>query len=272
VGITDVIGDMTGRFLAPLAAAGARLREGRRLHACGTTWAATVTGRLSGREGSRLGDRLSGHAIVRFSRVFFPPGAPLDLLGCAIRFRGARPLRVEPAILDQDLLLATVRRPWQAGIALALTDVRDFLGNRYWSGSPFRASRLGRVQFRLVPLHRSPPGGSPERRLELATSSGLATLVLEVASDRWLGADWRALAEIRLEARLPLDERALAFSPFRSGAGIEPAGLAQGLRRATYRAAQRSHRALGPPPDALPPPVRRHIPEFSEPDRPRRIR
>ncbi len=47
------------------------------------------------------------------------------------------------------------------------------------------------------------------------------------------------MATIELDHQLELDQEALAFDPFHAGRGLEPVGLVNGLRVATYALARR---------------------------------
>jgi hypothetical protein len=46
------------------------------------------------------------------------------------------------------------------------------------------------------------------------------------------------VARIDLDQPVELDDRALRFDPFRSGAGIVPVGFVHAIRRAAYAASQ----------------------------------
>lgn len=207
-------------LLAPWTGLGAALRRARLFHPRGIVFAAEIVPLARG----EVARRLAGAAIVRFSTAWWKRREWPDVLGVAVR------------AAEQDLLLATVRRPWLLPLAPLTTRVGDFLDNRYFGVSPFDVDGVGRVHLRLVP--RAPAGGDGSRaaRLLAAARDGRARLVLET---RRRGGAWEPLVEIVLGAPLELPDGALAFSPFRDGGGIHPRGLVHALRPATYRASQR---------------------------------
>jgi hypothetical protein len=220
-----------------------------------------------------LAERLTGHAFVRLSDSLTVRKARWpDVLGCAIRFGGYVD---DPAIEgDQDLLFATVRRPWTMLLAPFSTNVHDYLANDYFTVSPFYAPRTGtaitrptrgpRLYFRLRPASREPgalvsietstgpvsstrasSAGSRRsraerrrRRLERAIANGAAAFTLGVAESPW--GPFAPLVHLQLVSVHYTEPANVRFDPFRSGRGIEPHGFVHALRRSIYAASQRA--------------------------------
>jgi hypothetical protein len=158
------------------------------------------------------------------------------VLGVAVRFRGDRAPSVELDARDQDLLFATVSRPWLVGIAPFLTDASDFLDERYFAVSPFDTSELGRVSLRLDTLARSYASGSRREKLAEAVRGRRARFLLlaRVAGER----TWHEVATIELDAPASVDGEALRFSAFHDGLGVVPRGLVHALRPGAYAGSQ----------------------------------
>jgi hypothetical protein len=248
---TERLGTLLGALLAPLAGGASLLRHGRVLHPSGVLYRADVEPiepeGQGGQQGSvgEVSRRLAGAALVRLSSALWRHREWTDVLGVAIRLRSpddpARLTspRAEPG--DQDLLLATIRRPWTLLLAPWTTQQHDFLANDYYGVSPFEVDGYGRVEWRLVTSRpgTSEPGGDREARLERDVRAGRAELRLEMRS---LGSEmahrWLPVVRIRLVERVVLDEEALRFSPFLDGRGIRPYGFIHALRHATYAASQ----------------------------------
>jgi hypothetical protein len=202
-------------------------------------------------------------------------------LGCAIRF-SQDPLDTRPKPEDQDLLLATIQRPWTMPFAPLTTRQHDFLANDYYGVSPFVVPPLGRIEWRLVPesldaerwlpkqavpkqsQHAGllPASATRAERLAAALRAGSAALLLEWAPysgplRRPAAELFAPLVRLKLTAQLELDQEALRFHPFRAGRGIEPVGFVHAMRRATYLTSQAlrpGHQALHAPepPESLP--------------------
>jgi hypothetical protein len=196
-----------------------------------------------------LAERLCGAALVRFSSAWWKRREWPDVLGCAIRFTES-PEAETPAPGDQDLLFATIRRPWTMPFAPLATRYRDFLANRYYAVSPFQAPGIGRVEWRLTPAAAARAGSSRAERLQHAVRASSAELQLEFAPYR---APWNAfdealfepLVRVRLVEALELDQARLRFRPFRSGRGIRPMGFIHWLRPLAYAASQSARPASG---------------------------
>lgn len=247
-GVRERLGEMIGRWCAPLFYAIARMREARVFHPDGYTFAGTVIA-VDSPLGS-IGRQLAGRVLARCSPALSRSGREwLDVLGIALRFRpgAGPPLDDHPALGDQDLLFATVWRPLALPLAPLLTDASDFVGSRYWGAAPFSVHEHGHIELRLSPVAPAEVrgAGSREIRLRAAVAAGRAAWWLEAR--RALLPHWHRVARIALERAVEVDDRALRFDPFRTGCGVIPIGFVHALRRATYEASQR---ARYPAPDA----------------------
>jgi hypothetical protein len=242
--LSQTAGRFAGFALAPVTGTLSALRRSRMFHPRGLTCRAQVEALPVHPSLQPLVAALVGPALVRWSSAWWKRGEWRDVLGCAIRF-STEPLGVEPRHGDQDLLLATIKRPWSLPVSPWTTQQHDFLANHYYGVSPFEVHGQ-RVEWRLVPERASPPGSSRSERLERAMSNGSAQLRLEMAPFRGVlrrprGEDFEGVARITLRHFIELDQEALRFDPFRSGRGLEPVGFVHSIRRATYLASQ-NHR------------------------------
>jgi hypothetical protein len=239
----ELAGWAMGLALSPVVGLISAARRSRMFHPTGLVCSARAepAGNL-GTAAASVAARLAGPALVRFSSAWWKSGEHIDVLGCAIRFtRG--PLGAEPQPEDQDLLLATIQRPWSLPFAPLTTRFHDFLANAYFGVSPFEVPPLGRGEWRLVAEYVRGSGGSRRQRLAHAIAEGQAVLLLEWAPysgplakpaiERFV-----PLLRIHLSGWLELDQRALRFDPFRGGRGLRPVGLVHHMRRAAYRASQ----------------------------------
>jgi hypothetical protein len=245
-GLRERLGEIVGRLWAPAIHGIARLRGSRMFHPVGHTFSGRATA-VPGPLGS-IGEQLAGRVLARCSPALSKTGREwLEVLGIALRFRPGEgpPLDHQAALGDQDLLFATVPSPLVLLISPFLTDAHDFVGSRYWATAPFAVHGHGRVELRLVPIApdvaasaAAPPAGagSREARLRAAVAAGRVAWWLEARGT--LKTDWHQVARIDLEAPADVDERALRFDPFRSGAGIVPVGFVHAIRRAAYAASQ----------------------------------
>ena len=107
-----------------------------------------------------LARRLEGAALIRLSTAWWRGGKEwIDALGLAMRL-GREP-SVEAHEGDQDLLFATIRRPWTTLLAPLTTEQHDFLANDYYAVSPFDvAIRRGCGSRPSVTARASPRAGS----------------------------------------------------------------------------------------------------------------
>jgi hypothetical protein len=243
-GLGFALGVATGWVAGPLFELVSFVRQARTFHPRGPTMHAVVTrDDAAPVELHPLAERLLGTALVRFSGALFKhaEGVP-DVLGCALRFRRSDYDTAEPAEDDQDLLFATIRRPWTMPFSPLTTHVRDYLDNDYFAVSPFDAGLARRVYFRLHPSHRSGDTSGPRGdRLEHEVELGEAALSLEV-SDGPFG-PWAPLVVVSLDRRADIDGEALRFQPFRAGRGLRPQGFVHALRDGVYSLSQRGRPA-----------------------------
>ena len=236
--LDETVGRWVGWAYAPWFGVGSLLRRARVLHPSGAVYAGEVLP-LPGR-GEALGALLRGPVLARFSGATWKhPAGALEVLGVALRF-GAAPA-AEPAAADQDLLFATIRRPWTLPLAPFTTHARNFLHDDYFAVSPFDVPQLGRVYFRLRPRRFSgngsaAGGGDRYERLAGSLADDQARLVLAVRPSWRLR--WIDVGEIRITRASPVDGEALRFSAFRSGKGIVPRGFVHALRRGAYAISQ----------------------------------
>jgi hypothetical protein len=255
--IGELLGSACGVLLAPALGALSALRRARVLHPSGITCHAEVTGCGEGALWGLLGARLEGPALVRLSGAIWKEREGPDVLGLALRFTRSSPLVfdertcAEPRPGDQDLLLATVWRPWTLFLGPFTTRPHDFLANRYYAVSPFRVRGMpgptpacvGAIEWRAVPVSRAPGGRSRAERLAAALARGEARWTLEARPYRRVidvlaRRAWHPVAQITLLEPVAVDQAALRFDPFRAGRGIEPVGFIHALRRASYGASQ----------------------------------
>jgi hypothetical protein len=235
----ELVGRAVGQALAPLVASGASIRRSRLFHPHGVVYRAEVVPIATSAPGRALAERLAGPAMVRLSTAWWKGGTEwLDVLGLAVRFRGSRAASVEPEPGDQDLLFATIRWWWTTLLAPLTTDPHSFLWDDYHAVSPFFVEGLGRVKLRLASPHLRTRGETRAEGLDRAVALGLARFVLEAR--RLPFGRFTPIVELRLTDAVEVDQQALRFSPFLTGRGVEPRGLVNAMRRATYGASQRA--------------------------------
>lgn len=240
-------GFVVGGLFAPVTALVSFVRHSRMFHPVGVSCWATVQRIDSGGSAGVLASRLPERALLRFSGAWWKRYELPDVLGCAVRLAQA-PVHYEPRGSDQDLLFATIRRPWTTPFAPLSTNRRDYLANDYYAVSPFHVPGLGRIDLRLSPDARSPSGVDRGARLVAAVSAGRASLVLSWApySGAWRRPEPRSfspLARLTIVGVTSLDDEATRFDPFQAGLGIEPVGFVHAIRALAYRASQRSRPA-----------------------------
>lgn len=211
--LSEQLGRTTGWMIgAPFFAAMAALRRSRPLHPTGELYEATCTPRPVTDDVQPLADAISGSALVRLSHALWkhPRRHVPDVLGCAVRLGH-----------DQDLLFATIKRPWTTLFAPLTTDVDEYLGNIYYGVSPFRIEGMdGRWYLRLRPFRNDGFGG----------------FVFEASRRPRRG--YREIARLALERIAEGGGERLRFDPFRTGRGIEPSGFVHAMRHGAYAASQ----------------------------------
>jgi hypothetical protein len=241
------LGVAAGWAIAPIFGLVSLARRARTFHPRGETLHALVTGHAGApAELHALAERLVGHALVRFSGALWKdaPSVP-DVLGCAVRLCRGRSESAKPAADDQDLLFATIRRPWTMPLSPFTTDVRDYLANDYFAVSPFDVGLPSRFYLRLHPARPcSDRHGTRTARLLRQVAMGQAELSLEVSRGPF--GPWSPLLVVSLEVPASIDDQELRFSPFHEGRGVRPRGFVHGLRLGVYSFSQWSRPSRSP--------------------------
>jgi hypothetical protein len=234
----ETIGAGLGWLSAPVFGAIALARHARVLHPEGLVLSARVDPIATAPDLQKIATLLAGPALVRLSTALWRKGKEWpDALGCAIRFRDDPRPSSEPAILDQDLLFATVRTPVATPFAPLHTDVTDFFANTLYATSPFEVPGVGRSKWRLVPEQTTARGDSRAARLADAVARGEASFRIELRRTWHRG--YAPVARLSLLAFADVDQDRLRFSPFRAGRGVVPSGFVHALRRGAYVGSQR---------------------------------
>lgn len=229
-----VVGAMLGVAIAPVVAVVSAVRGGRAVHFAGVVCRAELHAR------DAAGAALAGPALVRLSGAFEPQHTTKpDVLGVLLRLQSATS---DPSGGDQDLLLGTFTSFATAGRDRLDTRVDDYLANTYHSVTPWWLRGVGAVHLQLTPLAPSAPPGDRLAHLDDAIAAGRAAFAL-IASRS--GAPPIELAELRLVARTDLDGRALRASMWRTGRGVRPLGLRNGIRSVVYPVSQLARSVRG---------------------------
>ncbi len=240
-------GTVAGGVIAPAFAAISFARRARTFHPRGDTFVAAVAACPSDDAAiTALAARLEGAALVRMSGALSKRRREwLDVLGCAIRFRGshAEVSAESPSVTstDQDVLFATIWRPWTMAFSLFTTNARDYLANDYHAVSPFDIEGVGRGFFRLRPLvHAKADARSRRERLDEAVANGTAGFRIELR--RGSIGPWSPVATVTFERAADVADEQLRFSAFHTGRGLVPRGFVHAMRRPTYALSQRGRR------------------------------
>jgi hypothetical protein len=240
----DLAGWVLGAALSPVTGLLSALRRSRMFHPTGLLCSALAEPLPQlGPAASAVAARLAGPALLRWSSAWWKSGEWIDVLGCAIRFTSGS-FGVEPKTGDQDLLFATIQRPWSLPFAPFTTHDHDFLDNVYFGVSPFEVPPLGRIEWRLVPAGGAESrGNTRQERLAHAIAGGSGRLLLEHATypgvlKKPVAERFEPLLSIQLTGFVELEQSRLRFDPFRSGRGITPVGLVHHMRRAAYWSSQ----------------------------------
>lgn len=182
---------------------------------------------------------LRGPALVRLSGAF--TGARdtrPDVLGLMLRLQAHAV--DDAAVGDQDLPLASFEGFATAGRDRDATIATSFVANHYASVTPWALPGRGAVILRLVPTTTA------------TAADRLASLDADLAAGR---AAWQlalgdraapeVIGELRLIARLAIDDRPLRASLRRHGRGIRPLGIRNGIRAVVYPMSQLARRLRG---------------------------
>lgn len=263
LGVRFVMGATLGTALGVVFFFVALARAARPIHAEGVL----CTGELLPRD-PELGARLAGPVLVRFSGAFADQrGQKADVLGLLLRLRQREYAdSVDPRQGDQDLLLGSFESFLTAARDRAATDVADYLANHYSTVAPWWLPGRGAATLRLTRLpsvtdvssdtRPSGPGAAPSvaaaepaaaeppprstlgsriDRLDAALASDRARLLLVADLD---GTARVELAELRLLARVELQDHTMQASMFNCGRGVRPVGFRNGLRATLYPMSQ----------------------------------
>lgn len=198
---------------APIFAGAAALRRSRPLHPTGVLFDATCASAAPPEDLLALAEAVSGPALVRLSHALFKKPRPHvpDVLGCALRIDG-----------EQDLLFATIKRPWTTLLAPLTTDVDHYFANHYYGVSPFVLAGVKRRFY----LRLRPSGDGVH-----------GAFALEASYRPRVG--YREVARVTLDRVKPdAHDDQIRFDPFRNGRGIVPRGSIHAMRRGAYAASQ----------------------------------
>src|SRR4051794_15296201 len=127
----EQLGRVAGWVSAPAFAAAAALRRARPLHPVGELFDGVIDASTPPDDFVPLALALRGRALVRFSGALWKTNDTHlpDVLGCAVRLTDGEGS-------NQDLLFATIKRPWTTALAPLTTRVDDYLANDYFGVSP----------------------------------------------------------------------------------------------------------------------------------------
>jgi hypothetical protein len=231
-----VLGVAIGVVVVPVSA----WRRARAVHADGVVCRAELIARDASAE------RLAGPALVRLSGAFGSQTAASDVLGLDIRMQ--RTASDDPTTGDQDLLLGSFESFATAGRDRARTDAGDYLANTYSTVTPWWLAGRGPVILRLVPPAAAPAARGTDRlaRLDADLAADRARFTLAVSTAAGPSAADAPIAELRLVARLAIDDRALRASMWRHRrGGLVPVGLRNGIRATVYPMSQLARRLRG---------------------------
>jgi len=228
-----VIGVMIGAVLAIVIFVMAFRRRARAFHAQGTV----CRGELTALD-DVVGPVLAGSVRVRLSSASHDENSPEpSILGLAMKLGS-----------DQDLPLASFESFMKASEATRTTDVADYLGNQFSSVTPWNVRGLGIVWLRAIPdpAANVPKTGNRVERLAADIAAGRAAFRLEARGGPGPDGALRArIAELRLVEKLPADDPGFRISMLRTGRGLVPTGLRNGIRVIDYPVSQLARRLRG---------------------------
>lgn len=228
--ISELIGFLLGYPLGLFFAAGSLLRNARFFHPRGLLFCAEI---------ETLPDSpisFPVYALVRFSGAWWKTREWPDVLGLTIRMSKNRINSVTPGKSDQDLLLASFRRPWEMFFAPFTTEHHDFQDNSYYAISPFVINPGSVVDIMVEPTSGQRMSGTREEKILGNVMAG--NVILRLLMKERKNKNWKMVAKIRVIEESGLDQEALRFHPFQSGCGIRPYGFLQYLRYGPYKMSQ----------------------------------
>lgn len=228
-----VLGVMIGVLAAIVIFFMAFKRRARAFHAQGTMCRAELTAL-----DDVVGPVLAGSARVRLSSASHDENSPEpSILGLAIKLGS-----------DQDLPLASFESFIKASEATRATDVADYLGNQFASVTPWHVRGLGIVWLRAIPdpAAKVPKTGNRVERLAADIAARRAVFTLEARDAPGpQGALRVRIAELRIVEKLPADDPSFRISLLRTGRGLVPTGLRNGIRVVDYPVSQLARRLRG---------------------------
>jgi hypothetical protein len=177
-----------------------------------------------------VGTLVEGPVLARLSGAMASQTSSSDILGIAVCMQKADRT-------DQMIVFGTFEGFLSALRDKANTNAGDYIRNKYSSVTPWWTPGKGPATWRL---------GLPQ----IAAAEGsdrLARLDADLAADRArfkISVDGDEVAELRLVERLP-DAPEIRISMFRTGRGIRPVGLRNGIRATVYPIGQLGRRIRG---------------------------
>jgi hypothetical protein len=224
----DVLAGVAGIGTGAVLAAGAALRRGKVVHPHGVVFSARldVAGTAAAPRAAQLLSRAAEHrALVRFSRSLGLPRPLPDLLGLSIRV-----LDAYGEGRHQDFLLVTsADLPVVHHVFLPASDTQQ---RPYSSSLPFRAGSERFIVGAVPDAHGPRPDGPDElARVRAAAATGRLRFTLAVAPP--LGR-FAGVADLLIGEPATPELDALRFEPWKGGAGLEPIGVLNGMRRYAY--------------------------------------
>jgi hypothetical protein len=235
--VRERIGTAIGKALAPVVAAVSRFRRARTFHPRGIVFVGRSEPFIGGAF-ANLGADLAGSILVRCSGALWKQQLEhFDVLGMALRFRrSARAFDHRALPGDRDLLFATIRSPFTMMFSPFTTNAHDFLANRFFAVAPFEVHGHDRVELRLVAI--DPPKNQGIRADKLRAAALAGRCVWHLEAKKTLTRDWHPVARVTFDREYDVDQEALHFDAFRTGAGLQPVGVVHAIRKAVYAASQ----------------------------------
>jgi hypothetical protein len=237
------LGTLCGWLVAPLFGLTSGLRRARTFHPRGPVFHARASRHVATPLAlQELADRFTGDVLVRFSGALWKnePSLLPDVLGCALRLRRARRESALATADDQDLLFATIRRPWTMPLSPWTTDAHNYLANDYFAVSPFQSQEVTQPFYLRLHHVGSQPTRANTRGARIAQAVRAGEVALDIEHSTRPFGPWQPLSQVRLERAAEFDGEALRFQPFRTGRGIQPYGFIHALRRGVYSISQLS--------------------------------
>jgi hypothetical protein len=237
------LGILCGWLVSPLFGLTSGLRRARTFHPRGPVFHARASRHVATPLAlQELADRFTGDVLVRFSGALWKnePSLLPDVLGCALRVRRARRESALATADDQDLLFATIRRPWTMPLSPWTTDAHNYLANDYFAVSPFLSQEVTQPFYLRLHPAGSQPAHADTRAARIAQAVRAGAVALDIEHSTRPFGPWQPLSQVRLECAAEIDGEALRFQPFRTGRGIQPYGFIHALRRGVYSISQRS--------------------------------